>query len=575
MPKYKITAPDGRVVTVSGDHAPTMEDAQQIFSSLPMPEADKKNITDKTLDFANSAAQAIERGAWGSFGINANRLNAGFDASTEYLGNKLAKAIFGGKGDIIPANTKYNPTDTEREASWRDYYNRALDKERQMQKDFEAKHPVINTGLEVAGSMKGAGNILGKALGAEKAGVAVANKLASSVGNKIATVAGKAVTGALTGGSGGAVYGFGTTDGDINARLRAALRGAEYGSAIGGALPIAAFAVKETGKGAGKLLAEAVGKTSGAGAESVERAFDAGTRNSKTFRDAMRGKSSVYDVVDDVDKAVRQMEQNASAKYKAMLPDNGSTLVLPDKDFNNALKKATDSISGVTAGVDDTAADAINKVHVLAKNIKLNGGLTFDNANEAKKAIDGIIEPLARKGEKNAVRLLMPIKNALTDTMEKAIPEYGGARASFSADARLIDSIKKALTSSDPTTELRKLQGITRQSVAAAQGGKQELGKLLDKVSGGRILDAVAGGQVQQVMPRDVIRIATGIGAAAANPASVAVLPAMSPRAVGEIAYALGRGANKAQPVIKAVEKSADKIPLYSLYKALGYAVEE
>ena len=115
----------------------------------------------------------------------------------------------------------------------------------------------------------------------------------------------------------------------------------------------------------------------------------------------------------------------------------------------------------------------------------------------------------------------------------------------------MIDSIKSALTSKDPTTELRKLQGITRQSVAAAQGGKQELGRVLDAVSGGKILDAIAGGQVQQWIPRDPVRaggaVATALSthALSANPLGIASTLAFSPRISGELAFALGRIASK------------------------------
>lgn len=546
----------------------------QSVETLKTPEHQESTEPQKqsTMDFANSAAQAVERGLWGSFGINANKLNAGFDATTDYVGRRLAKA-FTGNADIIPADSKYNTTGAEREATWRDYYNRALNTEQQRQKEFTEAHPIINTGLEIAGSMKGAGNIIGKALGAEKAGATIAAKLAPKVGAKVANIAGQAVTGALSGSTGGAVYGFGTSNGDIKERLQEALRGAKYGGIIGGAVPIVKAGVQEGVKGGAKLVAKALGATSGAGGESVERAYDAGMRNSQVFKDTMRGKAGVYDVVDDVDKAVRTMEQNASAKWKATLPDNGKNVLLSDTAFKDALKKATDSISGVTAGVDDTAAKAINKVHKLAQNIKASGGLTFNNAEDAKKAIDGIIEPLSRQGEKNAVRLLMPIKNALTDTMEKAIPEYGGARAAYKSDMSLITKIKNALTSKDATTELRKLQGITRQSVAAAQGGKQELGKILDNVSGGRILDAIAGGQVNQVMPRDIVRLGgAGTIALKYNPAA---LLAASPRAVGEGAYLLGRTASQAQPIINATGNIANKVPAYSLYKALRNVTED
>lgn len=393
---------------------------------------------------------------------------------------------------------------------------------------FTQKHPVLSIGSNVVG--------------------AIANPISRAIPvNPNASLGAKILSGAAQGAGYGAAYGLGEGEGSLANRVKNAGKMATTGAVIGGVMPVAVEGIKAVGRG----IADVAGLTSGAGGESLKRAYDAGTRNSQTFKNAMRGKSGVYDVVDDVDKAVRTLERNASAKYKAMLPDNGSTLKLPDADFKAALNKATKSISGVTAGVDDTAANAVNKVHKLAQNIKLNGGMTFDNALEAKKAIDGIIEPLAHSGEKNAVRLLTPIKNALNETLEKAVPEYGGARAAFRADSKLIDSIKSALTSKDPTTELRKLQGITRQSVAAAQGGKQELGRILDEISGGKILDAIAGGQVTQYLPRDPVRALAAGGAAMstaalnANPLGVAALPAFSPRLSGEIAYALGRASSK------------------------------
>lgn len=579
MPTYRITSPDGRDVRITGDQMPTAENIQHIFAQLPAVEQPQPEKQESNPIY--SGLQSVGRGAWGSFGVNANKLNAAFDASTQYVGNKLAKNILGGEGDIIPADSQYNNTGVDREATWHDYYNRSLNREEAIQKAFEQKHPFINVGLEIAGATKGAGKVIGKVIGAEKAGLAVANKLAPSIGTKLATVAGKSVAGALSGGAGGAAYGFGTTNGDINERLKGALRGAKWGTAIGGLLPPVVEGTKAAIKGTGKLVAEALGKTSGAGGASVERGFDAGMRNSQTFKDAMRPKSGlgVYDVVDDVDKAVKTMEKNASAKWQSALPDKGKSIILPDTQFNKALKEATDSISGVKSGVDDTAANALNKVHKLTQNIKVNGGLTFKNAQDAKEAIDSIIEPLKRSGEKNAVRLLVGVKNALVDTMEKAIPEYGGARAAYASDMRLIDMIKDALTSNDPTTELRKLQGITRQSVAAAQGGKQALGKVLDEVSGGRILDAIAGGQLQETMPRDALRIMAGAGAIGAgvttNPVTALGALATSPRVVGEGAYMLGRIAGKAQPIINTVGQKASNMSIIPIYKALGYIQDD
>lgn len=514
MQEFEITAPDGRVVTVTGDRMPTAADLDQIFAALPKAEPEKRSM-------ASGVAHAVANGYFAGLG---DELSAGADALSQVGPRK-----FDWTNNIQEAQQK--------QADWKEKFNTAyepaLDKERTLQKQFEKDHPVSAI----------AGNVSGALLNPMMRAMPTSNKTILGFQTPV-----KALLGAGTGAVYGGLYGFGEGEGGFENRLANAGKRAKIGAIVGGSIPVAVEGVKAVGRG----IADVAGQTSGAGGESLKRGFDAGTRNSKTFTDAMRGgKSSVYDVVDDVDKAVRTMERNASAKYKAMLPDNGATLKLPDTEFKKALNEATKSISGVTSGVDDTAANAINKVHKLAQNIKVNGGMTFNNALEAKKAIDGIIEPLSRAGEKNAVRLLTPIKNALNSTLESAVPEYNGARAAFRADSRLIDSIKSALTSKDPTTELRKLQGITRQSVAAAQGGKQELGRVLDAVSGGKILDAIAGGQVQQWIPRDPVRaggaVATALSthALSANPLGIASTLAFSPRISGELAFALGRIASK------------------------------
>lgn len=399
------------------------------------------------------------------------------------------------------------------------------------QKAFEQKHPVYAIGSTIVGAVA---NPISRALPTAKGTLLGSETLA------------KAAMGAVQGAGYGAAYGFGEGEGGLENRLKSMRKQATTGAVIGGAIPVAVEGVKAAGRG----IADVAGLTSGAGGESLKRAYDAGTRNSQVFKDAMRGKAGVYDVVDDVDNAVRQLEYARGEAFKKALPKDGN-FKLPEKAIKEAFKKATSEISGVTAGVDDTAAKAVNQVDRLLTNVKYNGGLTFNNAMEVKKAIDGIIEPLNRAGEKNAVRILKPIQNALKDTMTEAVPEYSNALREFSKSSRVIDALKSAFTSKDPTTELRKIQGITRQSVAAAQGGKQELGKILDKVSGGKILDAVAGGQLTQWVPRDPVRAlaaggtALGTSALNANPVGVATLPAFSPRISGEIAYALGRVAGK------------------------------
>lgn len=401
------------------------------------------------------------------------------------------------------------------------------------QQQFADDRPVMNIGSTVVGAIANpTGAIGGAARGA-------------TLGTKI-------VRGALQGAGQGALYGFGAGEDGIENRIASALDSAKTGAVIGGAVPVVAEGIKAAGRG----IANITGLTSGAGGESVKRAFDAGRRNSQTFKTAMRGSNNVFNVVDEADDAIRKMERARSEAFKKTLPQNGNGIMLPIDDVNAAFNNSMNQITGVTRGVDDVAENALRKVQRLAQNVNKAGGLNFNNAMEMKKAIDGIIQPLERAGEKNAVRLIQPIQSALKSTMVKAVPEYSNALSGFAEASQTINAIKKALSmGTNPTTELRALQGITRQSVAAAQGGKQQLGRILDEVSGGKILDEIAGGQVSSWLPRDIMR-ALGAGGAAistsalnTNPLALPAVLSFSPRAVGEAAFALGRAASKTPQV--------------------------
>lgn len=412
-------------------------------------------------------------------------------------------------------------------------YSQELDRERAEMRQFEKEHPWISGGATVVGAIA---NPMGAIGGASRG---------ATLGTKIAR-------GALQGAGQGAIYGFGAGEGGIENRIANALDSAVLGAGIGGAVPVAAEGIKF----AGRRIADIIGLTSGAGGESVKRAFDAGRRNSQTFKTAMRGSDNVFNVVDEADDALKKIERARTRAFQESLPQNGRSIVLPIDDINAAFNNSMSQISGISRGVDDVAENALKKVQRLAQNVNKAGGLNFNNALEMKTAIDGIIQPLERAGEKNAVRLIQPIQNALKDTMIKAVPEYKTALSGFSQASKTINAIKSALSmGKNPTTELRALQGITRQSVAAAQGGKQQLGRILDEVSGGKILDEIAGGQVNTWLPRDIMRVLGAGGTAIStralntNPLALPAVLSFSPRLVGETTFALGRAASKAPQV--------------------------
>lgn len=429
------------------------------------------------------------------------------------------------------------------------------------QKQFAKEHPVAAVGSTLAGAVAGSVAAPITSLGAPAKGASfVTREGLKALGTNVAK-------GAAEGAIGGALYGLGSGEGGLENRLESAKDMAMLSGALGAATPAAITAVKDIGRGVGSLAAEVTGLTSGAGSESIKQAYSAGERGSETFKRAMRGQSDAFAAVETAENAIRQMEYERGVQFARALPEDGNFL-LPDKAMFKALQEAAPKVSGVRAGVDDVAAKALDRATRVFENVANEGGWTFNNALEAKQAMDAIIGPLSRAGEKNAVRIIQPIQNAIKETMTSAVPEYGKALSEFSKASRTIDAIKSAISSGkNPTTELRALQSLTRQSVAGAQGGKLQLGQILDRISGGRLLDEIAGGQVSQVMPRDIMRGGAGIAAALQfNPLGVAGAAAMSPRLVGESAYKLGQASRLLQKLPQT------RIPSYGVAAALEQA---
>lgn len=450
------------------------------------------------------------------------------------------------KGGFKRSNKPFVEQIKERRNLINTEYDKAFEEEKANMERFAEKHPVLSTVGTVAGA-------LANPLGA----VGMAGK-GASLGTKVAR-------GALTSGVQGGLYGLGEGEGGLANRLSNALDYAKTGAIVGGGIPVAGWGLKK----AGELTADVLGLTSGAGGESIKRAYTAGKQNSQTFKQAMRGKTDAFKAVEEAGEALKNMEYARGQAFASKLPKNGE-IAISNKGVVQAYDDAVKKISGVTSGVNDVATKQLSDVRKMLQNIDDLGGFTFNRANEMKQELDDMIGKMVQAKEKKVVSMLMPIKNAIKDAMVEKVPEYGRALKEFSEATELIESIKSALSSkSSPTTQLRALQSITRQSVAGAQGGKIQLGKILDEVSGGRLLDTVAGGQVSQWMPRDILRGGAGVmSALKLDPRGIAGALALSPRAVGESAYLLGRLANQAGKATARMPKSAT---VYTpLVKALG-----
>ena len=94
-------------------------------------------------------------------------------------------------------------------------------------------------------------------------------------------------------------------------------------------------------------------------------------------------------------------------------------------------------------------------------------------------------------------------------------------------------------------TALRKLQSVMRNNVNANFGSRLKLVEKLEEAGDYFLLPRIAGQSLSSPTPRGLQAVtATGTGAAGltTNPATLAALPAFSPRLMGELSRQVGRG---------------------------------
>ena len=148
MPTYKITAPDGRIVRVSGDHVPTEADIQAIFATRqPVEQKIERPQQESVRQTVSRLADAGARGL-PIVGNTFDPLMSAWDATNDYLLDKL------GASSIVPQKPDGTP------ATWRERFDREQTKRAVKQAQDEQNFPLQTLG---SGILTSAGLPLGAA----------------------------------------------------------------------------------------------------------------------------------------------------------------------------------------------------------------------------------------------------------------------------------------------------------------------------------------------------------------------------------------------------------------------------
>jgi hypothetical protein len=355
----------------------------------------------------------------------------------------------------------------------------------------------------------------------------------------------------------GAGTGYALTPNEAG-RGESALFGAVGGAAGEFARPIA--------QSTGKLMAEALGLSTGTGSDAVKQAFRSGATGDRQFVENMRGNVPVTDILEQAQGAMQTLKQNRRDAFQKGFDSTKQNQTFLDfkpieTKFDNAIQSLTvKGVGNVSASkVGQKTLDDVAEIKAVVDEWKAKPELhTAEGLDALKRRIDDVYR---QDMSNEAKSILTQTRGAVKQTIVKQDKNYAKTMRDYEEGLGLERELEKALSLGDKAsadTAIRKLQSLTRNNANTSYAYRQQLADILRQETGTDLMPALAGQAMQSVTPRGIQKLVPsltaggGVGAAAAGagPAALiplATLPLQSPRLVGEATYGAGR---LARPVV-------------------------
>jgi hypothetical protein len=339
------------------------------------------------------------------------------------------------------------------------------------------------------------------------------------------------------------------------------------GATIGAAIPVAGKAIA----GTGTLIKKAIGATTGVGDAALTQALRAGKEGGKVaqnFTQAMRGESSMDDVLTMAKQNLEAMGQQKQAAYRqGMAGIKADKTVLDLKNVDQAVNDAIGMATFKGQIKNEKAASALSQIKGEIDNWKSLDPAEFhtpEGLDALKQKIGGILEEIPFE-QKTARTAAGKVYDSLRGEISKQAPEYAKVMKGYSEASDTIKEIEKALSlgqKASADTSMRKLQSLMRNNVNANYGQRADLAQEMIQAGGQDFMPSLAGQALNDFMPRGIQRAGVGTGGAGLAltgnlPAAAGLAAISSPRLMGETFYTAGKVAGKVDPeLIKALRKA-------------------
>jgi hypothetical protein len=305
---------------------------------------------------------------------------------------------------------------------------------------------------------------------------------------------------------------------------------------------------------------ETVGLMSGIGPDAYRAAYEAGQQgeeSARAFRENISGRAPLEDTVAEARGAVSQMRRERGNAYRQQMQRVGAdNTILSWNDVDTALRDMEQvatykgqSLSPSTEAIRDRLYDAVHGW----KNLRASEFWTPEGFDALKKKV-GDIRDATQYGTPERT-VADQLYNSIRQTIIDQVPDYARVMKGYEQASAHIREIERTLAvtpGASIDTTLRKLQSALRNNVNTSFGRRKELAEYLVNAGAPHLMQRLAGQALSEWAPRGLSRIvyAEGIpaavgalahGATGAGIGTLATLPLMSPRLMGEASYRAGQ----------------------------------
>jgi len=346
---------------------------------------------------------------------------------------------------------------------------------------------------------------------------------------------------------------------------------------VGAAIPFAgkvlSTAAKGVTKGVGKIAAETLGKTTGAGEFAIKEAFSNPSVMKFARQAGIDGVENLQEkALSDSFDSLRTIKNNRANSYISKLNEIKLDKTSQDEIVNSVGERLKDLVSPDKFNIDIIPTPSGAKVDFskstlidgqAAVNKAINDLATWNDYTPAgldvlKKRLGDYTSQVPFRTPAKA--FLTDIKVTLTKELENKVPKYKEMTNGYREASELIDEIEKGLSLKDKVsqdTAIRKLMSTMRQN----NEFRKDLLSTLENIGGKDITGQIAGSTLASFTPRGLSGAVMGpaIGGFSVysliNPATLPTvlmyLAASSPRLVGEFVSLLGK-------ISSGIEKSGE-----------------